>query len=53
MRQGTEIRKEDLSLTAEWDKTSGEIRSAALVVHGDKAHSYYFGRDAIFRKNLA
>lgn len=25
---------------------SNEIRSAVLVVHGDKAHSLYFGRDA-------
>lgn len=23
-----------------------EIRSAVMVVHGDKAHSYYFGKDA-------
>jgi len=27
-------------------KYSNEIRSAVLVVHGDKAHSCYFGRDA-------
>ena len=25
---------------------SNEIRSAVLIVHGDKAHSYYFGKDA-------
>ena len=25
---------------------SSEIRSAVLIVHGDKAHSYYFGKDA-------
>ena len=25
---------------------SREIRSAVLIVHGDKAHSCYFGRDA-------
>ena len=25
---------------------SNEIRSAVLVMHGDKAHSCYFGRDA-------
>lgn len=25
---------------------SHEIRSAVLIVHGDKAHSYYFGKDA-------
>lgn len=25
---------------------SNEIRSAVLVMHGDKAHSYYFGKDA-------
>ena len=25
---------------------SNEIRSAVLVIHGDKAHSLYFGRDA-------
>ena len=27
-------------------KYSNEIRSAVLIVHGEKAHSYYFGRDA-------
>jgi fermentation-respiration switch protein FrsA (DUF1100 family) len=27
-------------------KYSNEIRSAVLVVHGDKAHSCYFGKDA-------
>ena len=25
---------------------SNEIRSAVLILHGDKAHSYYFGKDA-------
>lgn len=25
---------------------SNEIRSAVLIIHGDKAHSYYMGRDA-------
>ena len=25
---------------------SKEIRSAVMIVHGDKAHSFYFGRDA-------
>lgn len=25
---------------------AGELESAVLIVHGDKAHSYYFGRDA-------
>ena len=25
---------------------SDEIRSAVLIIHGDKAHSYYFGKDA-------
>ena len=25
---------------------SNEIRSAVLVMHGDKAHSCYFGKDA-------
>ena len=25
---------------------SNEIRSAVLIVHGDKAHSYYFGKEA-------
>ncbi|MBQ5311180.1 MAG: alpha/beta hydrolase, partial [Oscillospiraceae bacterium] len=42
-----------------WNKTSSlsfmnmpilryskEIRSAVMIVHGDKAHSFYFGRDA-------
>ena len=24
---------------------TNEIRSAVLVIHGDKAHSYYFGKD--------
>ncbi|MBQ4426183.1 MAG: alpha/beta hydrolase [Oscillospiraceae bacterium] len=27
-------------------KYSNEIRSAVIIVHGDKAHSFYFGRDA-------
>ena len=27
-------------------KDSNEIRSAVLIVHGEKAHSYYFGKDA-------
>ena len=27
-------------------KNSNEIRSAVLIVHGEKAHSYYFGKDA-------
>ena len=25
---------------------SNEIRSAVLITHGDKAHSYYFGKNA-------
>ena len=25
---------------------SNEIRSAVLIIHGDKAHSCYFGKDA-------
>ena len=28
---------------------AGEIRSAVLVMHGDKAHSCYFGKDAFAR----
>lgn len=27
----------------------GELESAVLIVHGDAAHSYYFGRDAFAR----
>ena len=27
-------------------KYSNEIRSAVLIMHGEKAHSCYFGRDA-------
>lgn len=27
-------------------KYSNEIRSAVLIIHGDKAHSFYFGKDA-------
>ena len=27
-------------------KYSNEIRSAVLIMHGDKAHSYYFGKEA-------
>ncbi len=27
-------------------KYSNEIRSAVLIVHGEKAHSCYFGKDA-------
>ena len=25
---------------------SNEIRNNVMIVHGDKAHSYYFGKDA-------
>jgi fermentation-respiration switch protein FrsA (DUF1100 family) len=25
---------------------AGEIENAVMIVHGDKAHSYYMGRDA-------
>lgn len=25
---------------------SNEIRSAVLIMHGEKAHSFYFGKDA-------
>ena len=28
-------------------KYSNEIRSAVMIVHGDKAHSFYFGKDAL------
>ena len=28
---------------------AGEIRSAVLIVHGEKAHSLYFGKDAFAR----
>lgn len=27
-------------------KYSNEIRNAVLIIHGEKAHSYYFGKDA-------
>jgi len=27
-------------------KYSNEIRSAVLLIHGDKAHSFYFSKDA-------
>ena len=27
-------------------KYSNEIRSSVLIIHGDKAHSFYFGKDA-------
>ena len=27
-------------------KYSNELRSAVLIIHGEKAHSYYFGKDA-------
>ncbi len=32
---------------------AGEIRSAVLVMHGEKAHSCYFGRDAFAKLNGA
>lgn len=54
--------KRSLNSNGGWNKTSvlsflnapqlnysGEIRSAALVIHGEKAHSRYFGEDA-FKK---
>lgn len=36
-------------------KYSHEIRNAVLVIHGEKAHSLYFGKDAyqnMIRNNL-
>lgn len=27
-------------------KYSNEIRSIVLIIHGEKTHSYYFGKDA-------
>ncbi len=27
-------------------KIPNEIRSAVMIMHGDKAHSFYFGKDA-------
>ena len=32
-------------------KYSNEIRSAVLIIHGEKAHSYYFGKDAYEAKD--
>ncbi len=37
------MKTEDLTLVEEWDKTFQKI------VHGDKAHSFYFGKD-VFAK---
>ena len=34
-------------------KYSNEIRSAVLIIHGEKAHSYYFGKDAYESKYAA
>ena len=34
------------NIKTEFLKYSNEIRSAVLILHGDKAHSYYFGKDA-------
>ena len=33
-------------LNAKFLQYTNEIRNAVMVVHGDKAHSYYFGKDA-------
>ena len=33
-------------LNAKFLQYTNEIRSAVMIVHGDKAHSYYFGKDA-------
>ena len=33
-------------LNAKFLQYTNEIRSAVMVIHGDKAHSYYFGKDA-------
>lgn len=30
---------------------TNEIRSAVLIMHGDKAHSFYMGRDAYEHKS--
>lgn len=32
-------------------KYSNEIRSAVLVIHGDKAHSFYFSKDEFEKLN--
>lgn len=33
-------------LNAKFLQYTNEIRNAVMVIHGDKAHSYYFGKDA-------
>ena len=33
-------------LNAKFLQYTNEIRNAVMIVHGDKAHSYYFGKDA-------
>lgn len=38
-----------MALSAKLLAYAGEIRSAVLVIHGDKAHSCYFSRDAFTR----
>ena len=38
-----------MALNAKLLAYAGEIRSAVLVIHGDKAHSCYFSRDAFTR----
>lgn len=38
-----------MALNAKLLAYAGEIRSAVLMIHGDKAHSCYFSRDAFTR----
>ena len=33
-------------LNAKFLQYTNEIRNAVMIIHGDKAHSYYFGKDA-------
>lgn len=38
-----------MALSAKLLAYAGEIRSAVLMIHGDKAHSCYFSRDTFTR----
>ena len=43
---GWAIQNNSSWLNAKFLQYTNEIRNAVMIVHGDKAHSYYFGKDA-------
>ncbi len=44
--RGWAIQNNTSWLNAKFLQYTNEIRNAVMIIHGDKAHSYYFGKDA-------